>query len=1511
MKVVYIIIFIFIGFWGSNVFAQSSYKFSKRTDKYTFELKEFMTIRIDKSKKKQTLEYLERFDLFWSSDSLSEAEKLKIISISNMITTKRMRPFPEFKKYLDALWAVGRRDEGKKMYIKWLNTLIPMLSSRSKTNFLRFLDVSKDLFTSNILYKTATFAWKTDNLNFKLEKKGKLPVFIFDSLDLTCITKVDSGSIYGTRGVCNPLKSRWEGEGGRVLWARADLSEADVYATLTTYDIKLKSNRYVCDSVSFYDKRRFDFELFGRLSEKVMTSRSSRINYPSFTSFRNDLVIKEVFTNVDYQGGYSLKGKTVIGVGSKDHKAYFIFKRKGQRFVWAGAESFNINKDRIQSQSVNVIIYLGKDSIYHPSLAMTYIDSKRELSLYRDEEGISKAPFYDSYHQLDLFVESMSWNLDEDFVDLKSVSQKGSVSEARFESLSLFTQARYDQLQGIDRINPVKSVYNYVQKTGYNEFTAEEYGRYIGMSRSVTMSLLMNLAAKGFVIYDLSEDYVIVKDRVRTYIEASKGKIDYDVIGFRSSVVGIPNASLNLLNNELLIQGVSRVFLSDSQEVFISPAHKQITVLKNRDFTFDGFIKAGKFDLSARKCTFSYEKFELDLPVIDSISFRVQSFEPDRYGVYHQVRVKNVIGDLQGNILIDRADNKSGRKSYPEYPIFNSKSNGYVFYDQPSIYGGVYAKDKFYYRIDPFTIDSLDNFKTDGIEFTGYLASAGIFSDIDEPLSVQRDYSLGFIFRTPNSGKAIYGKKGKFTADIKLSNAGLQGDGVLNYLTSTAYSDQFQFFPDSTNAVLSTYEIERTQSPVEYPSVIGDSLYLHWEPYNDLMEVTNLDFDQPMKMYSSESEMNGTLMLSPTGLDGKGVVMIKDAEMVSGLYRFKYSEYYADTIDFRLKRFADVDADEVEELDSEFDYAYETENFKAHVDFDERKGDFEANGGAQKVDFPENMYICYMDKFTWFMDRDETEFSTKSELSAEFKAASLKDKIDLDLTGSKFISTHPDQDSLTFFAQKAIFSRRSSLITASDVQLILVADAAIYPDSGEIVIHKKADMEELTNSRIVVNTTTKYHELYSGTFKILGRKKYHGRAMIDYKDEDGNINNIFFTQMDVDTTGATYGVGQVAEDAAFTLSKNFDFVGTVNLEATKEYLRFMGGTSISHTCDTLERKRLYFDAYINPIDIKIPVLEQPLSDQNSNIYAGMYMNSNGIRVYSSFLQAKRKASDEQIFNASGFLVYDKTMQEYRISSEERLKKTNMTDDYLSLSKRTCEVLASGELNIAMNSGQVDASAYGTMKYYKREDSATLHVSIPLDFYFNDKAMELMANDLNDRMELDGLNLQSDLFRLTLGKMVGIEKAEKLMTEIATHGGAFRKVPDELQKTLFISDVEMKWNPRSKSFVSTSQIGIASMGKIQIVKYIDGKIEIKNKAGSTKITIALDLGGKEYYYFAYNSTSGSMMAYSTNKEFVTLIKETKPEDRKSKVKDSKKKYNYYITTPTAHKKFIRMMKLKEK
>jgi hypothetical protein len=1470
-----------------------------------------MSTNLDKSRKKDLKVFIAEFRNFWMSDTLSEMQKKAVIKITNKMSVKRMRPFPNYEIYIKTIMNLSRNQVALGMFDKWMKTLTPLLKSKSSTNYVRYLQKSTELFEHNYIYSSNAVIWKVSNLDFEISVDGTMPVFTFNTIDISCKTRRDSSIIFQTQGKLDIIKGKWIGVGGRIDWRRAGLDTSKVYANLHNYSIRLKSPKFFADSVSFYDHRRFGFPLTGYLSEKILSSPPKKAIFPSFKSYRHDLEINEIYKNVDYRGGYSLKGAKMIGSGDKDHKAYFIFKRRGKRLVWTGAESFIILPDKIISQRVNVIIYLDNDSIYHPGLSMSYIDKKRMLTIYRMDKGLSMAPFYDSYHMVDIYTEAMFWNLDEDYIDMKMIREEGSTSEAYFESLNYFSQARYDRMQGIDRSNPVYKVYQFTQKEGFNEFYVQDFAEFMHLSIDVVKALLMKLATRGFIIYDVNDDYCIAKDRVETYVLAQRGKIDYDVIRFSSKVRGTPNASINLFNNDLVIQGVNMVFLSDSQKVFIFPKNRRVVLKKNRDFTFDGKIKAGRFDLYAKECYFDYEKFKLDLPVIDSLSFKVKAFEENEWGERPQVRVKTVIEDLKGDILVDDPNNKSGRKDFPEYPILNSKTHSFVYYDKKSIFNGVYSRDKFYYRLESFIIDSLDNFQTEGLEFKGYLASAGIFPDIDEPLKVQKDYSLGFETETGPAGYNIYGNKGRFISKISVSNAGLRGDGELHYLLSTSWSDNFMFFPDSTNAVLQKYVLAERKSGVEYPPVTAQNVKMHWQPYDDLMLIRDIDKENPIKMYEMEADLSGKLLLTPNSLTGSGKISIKDAEMKADLYKFKNRYYNTDTCDFRLKKFLDESMG-LGELSDENQDAYSTSNFKARIDFEERKGEFEANGGQKRVDFPENMYYCFMDQFVWYMDKDETEFSSTAKRPDGYDEMTDKEKIDVDIQGSEFVSVHPAQDSLRFVATRAIFNRRKLMIHAYGIENIRVADVAIIPHDKELKIFRKAEIEELTNAKIIANAITKYYELYNGTVTIEGRRKYHCRALYDYKDETGEINNIYFTNLYVDTTGTSIGEGEIAESANFTLSPAFDFKGNARLIANEPHLFFTGGTRIHYDCDTNDRQWIYFQAFIDPVNVMIPVEDGLKNINNTELFCGIYQYQRGSRIFHSFFDPIPKSNRNPVATATGMMMYDKISQEYRISTPDKLKQLNLKDNFLSLSKRTCELKGEGKINLAMKPGPVKIQAYGRATYFMRKDSASLYVCLPINFYFNNKALEEMANDLNNRMDADAVNLDNSAFTTALGQLFGNDEAEKLMTEISIQGGAFKKVPKEFQNTLIISDVNMKWNPRTRSWFSVGQIGISSMGKIQINKYFDGRIEIKNKGAYTTLTIALDLGNKEYYYFTYNSSTGMMMTYSSNKEFVKIIEETKPDDRKMKSKEEGKtvKYTYGLSTAVSYKKFIRKMQMME-
>jgi hypothetical protein len=168
----------------------------------------------------------------------------------------------------------------------------------------------------------------------------------------------------------------------------------------------------------------------------------------------------------------------------------------------------------------------------------------------------------------------------------------------------------------------------------------------------------------------------------------------------------------------------------------------------------------------------------------------------------------------------------------------------------------------------------------------------------------------------------------------------------------------------------------------------------------------------------------------------------------------------ADTSKFSLKALDEIEG-----------FAFKTDNVNSHVDFNERKGEFKSNGEGSLVEFPQNQYQCYMDKFTWYMDQEEIEITAadkkiqaQPEPGHELSESELED---IQLEGSAFTSTHPEQDSLSFIAPSAKFNMRKNIISASDVRYVKTADATVYLSDGEVVIEKRAKMRTLNKTRVL------------------------------------------------------------------------------------------------------------------------------------------------------------------------------------------------------------------------------------------------------------------------------------------------------------------------------------------------------------------------------------------------------------------------------------------------------------
>ena len=123
-------------------------------------------------------------------------------------------------------------------------------------------------------------------------------------------------------------------------------------------------------------------------------------------------------------------------------------------------------------------------------------------------------------------------------------------------------------------------------------------------------------------------------------------------------------------------------------------------------------------------------------------------------------------------------------------------------------------------------MDSLDNFANEGLGLDGLFKSGGIFPDFEEKLSIQKDYSLGFIRKTPENGFNIYDQLANYDNEIRLSNEGLKGSGAIEF-TFDCYKDDITFYPDSVGAIAHSYENVKQEEDPQIPKVIGKDCGLH------------------------------------------------------------------------------------------------------------------------------------------------------------------------------------------------------------------------------------------------------------------------------------------------------------------------------------------------------------------------------------------------------------------------------------------------------------------------------------------------------------------------------------------------------------------------------------------------------------------------------------------------------------------------------------------------------------
>ena len=1397
------------------------------------------------------------------------AEQLDmVIELCKKMQERKLKPTPQFTSILDATVAFTKSGQMPARYDEWMhitNTILDNSKKGSYVTFNRFLEFSAGFFEKNALNDTPTKTWCYSAFDYQFVLNGEVPEIHFPSTQIYAYTKGDTISISETVGIYYPMEKEWKGKNGYVTWARTGLDSSIAYAKLKNYVINTESSEYNADSATLNFGGLFGKPLIGRLTDKLITNNEpEKSAYPQFKSYDVNLQVKDIVTNVDYKGGFLLKGRQIIGSGNDSIPAEMRFREpNGKLALITRSQTFLIEPETsIYSKDAEAIIRVGKeDSIYHHDVSVRYDAIMGTLNIVRQGEGFSSLMYYSSYHKIDAKVDNLNWTLGDTIINMKNIQGAGN-KMSWFESQDLFSVKLFDRVRGVASYQPLVKIKRYCETYKTRVIPTLALARELNPSLTVdgVQSLLLQLVEEGFIYYDKENELVYVKDKTFNYVLASAMKQDYDIINI-PSVSKEANAELNLRTFDMTIHGIQQFYLSDSQFVLIYPARDQIIMKKNRDMLFDGTIVSGNIDFKGNNFYFSYDTFSIKMNNVDSMILYVESTEIDDLGNPLYLPVNTNISVTSGRLQIDKTNNKSSMKRYPEYSIFTTYDYSVADYEKPDIFNNVYDKEAFYFKLDPFTLESSDSLDYRKVEFEGTMISAGIFPDFREALKLQEDRSLGFKTITPAGGFPTYGKMGNYQGNLYLSNQGFRGSGTINFMASKSESKDIIFFPDSTLAKVDDFVVAKTESGVQFPAATNKGVTTRWLPYEDKMIVQQ--GATPFDMFESQATLQGTAIVTTKGLQGDGTMFWGEVKLKSNQFRYLANNAKSDTASVTIGQ---VTPDLV---------ALKLDNVNMDVDFKKRIGHFKANSDTIMTELPYNEYKTDMTEFDWIMDERVVNFKSEKEFS-------------------NFYSTNGSQDSLVFQAKAGKFDLNTYLLKAEGVPMIKIADVHVIPDSGKVQIEKGAKMGTLYYAKIKGDTIGFDHELTDCVVNINGRLSMSGKGNYSYTTPQGLKENIPIEELSVFKLTDTImeesrfhmlAKGYVQDSANFLLENKVHFKGPVELYSHEKLLRYRGYVKLE-VLDTANIRTSWFriDSRIDP---KNPVfgLNDAVTERDDSVYAGIFRFNDTAALYTNIMGKKASIADYMIFSARGKGYYNETDQTFYFGNLEKLDNPGEPGSIMKYNDKTGALFCEGRLRMGLKTDMCDTRAYGTIikrpnsNNYRMESTVTLSVPLPSDL-MNKLAEMLYTSNTDGGAAPVDYNVET-LLNSAFVDLFNEKDYNRIMTDITSKGYAER--PKDSPVSIFVSGLKLVWDPATRSFHSTNpDAKLIWFGDKSINEGIKCYAEFGKRSGGDYFTLYFLTPSEDFVYVHYrrnqlklytsrDDLNSEIFSYDNNKRVIETEK----------------------------------------
>ncbi len=1511
--------------------------FPTEKDAFYNQLATYLGSSTSKQDREEAAVIMQGFQGVWES-YYSNAEANTIIQLCERLHSKSgSKAYANIFHFVEVLQRIPTANLSHKDVNNWI-VYTDAKVQKSMNGVDKYLVSCRDLFVDKVLSAKGNSKWLLRDALWGFPSSEHFELTIDGTLVLA--SQKDESVLKDTKGVYYQEDNRWEGIGGRADWSRFGVPTEKVFVTLPDfYVLDLNRSEYAIDSVVFHERQHFDQDILCRYEDKVLVNApNEKTMFPRVRSYRSDYEITDLMRNIDFEGGIGMMGNQVDVFGGVNNKAVFHFRQGGREVIRMEAPRFVMSMDeQLVSDHVAMRLYLidsvgtEMDSLYHNDLGFHYDNKTRKLMVYRSEKDFGDGPFHDYFHGLDIFLEAMYWDIDDNQVDFRRMEGVNPTSEGDVVSVNYFRHDDFKRLQGLDGAHPMIRIEKFLK--GFDNvdrqvrFAVGDLATYLGYPIEQVISLMLKLQAEGYVEYESDTKWATALPRFFDVLDSYREIIDYDVIKLHTLTKNRqPNVRLDLYTNDLLVYGItsqidgfegSAISLSDRKRVVIVPDFGRVVFKKKQNFEFSGGILAGMFEFFTKDSQFNYQDFTIKMNKIDSLRF---------YARYdnHVIPVDGTLEKLQGRLEIDHGDNKSSRYETPEYPIFHSEAEGFKFYRK--INGGVFnpgsvdsvmtaddLEGKFYYSLYPFVVDSLNDLSMKKVRFEGELVSGGIMPDIVQPLVVMDDYSLGFVHQIGENETAsypVYGDLGRYHNKVFLSSSGFFGEGTLDYQTAVFNSDQFVFYLDSVTAITNQFNMVPREDGTGFPVASADALRLKWDILKP--ELTTETIGKPICMYG-DTYFSGKTILTPDGYAADGKLRFGLTEFDSDHFALDARTFVADSANFLL-----YSADTA-------NIAFTATNYRANVDFDAQKVQYDYLNQNSNLDFPMNQYICSLKEAEWDMATNSLHLHNPVESFGEYASATTREELlAIHNNASKFISLVPEQDSLQFYSMSADYDMTNYVIHAHDVKIIRVADAAVFPYMHDIDINADSKLEPV-NGDLLADTLNGFHLYKNAVVNIHSRNYYNAQGVWDYVNAEGSSTPI---QMDtiVPLDGITHGYAHIADTSEFKLNTQFGFQGRLTLKATDEFGYYDGHFALlafeepvivkvpdpaeEPTDTTNMEEHLILDDFnpmagleermqdsiaalnhwfvssttIDPASIRIPVDIDRIREEDSRMTNGLYYElaiDGG--YFGSFLTPKegRKELDDTA-PANGMLWFDADSMRFVVTDETQY------DSYVDLNSRGV-VSGEGSFDLGLDTPLAKFVVHGKYTQYPN-DSLTLEglnvFNVPV---FDDKALEAMAEVFAN---IDGasIDLTETQYLHYYRSENDEEKTEERQKAIELEGYPQMESSDFYANTIVIPDLKMVWNEKLHAFVSVGKIGLGNFGNHIVNKYVDGCVVFDRRLGNITYFFQNDMFQT---YINYNSGDGQFQVHCTFSDINQRLSDTK-EKYRTRTKDDKR--FQYVAVP---------------